>query len=322
MPQTTVYNALVRIFALLLTFAACSVGADLRLGIVGTDTSHVIAFTTILNDPTSPDHLPGARVVAAYKGGSKDLPSSFNRVDKYADELRTKWNVELFPDIASMCKKVDAVLLESVDGRVHLEQFKSIVAAGKPVFIDKPLAASLEDAREIARLAKEAGVPWFSSSSLRFGEVATTMKYPDAIGAETWGAGPLDPTHKDLELSWYGIHAVEMLYALLGPGCEEVSMFSGPNSDVVVARWKNGKIGTVRTLRPYGDYGAVVYRNRRVIQSNPKAAAGYRPLLVEIIKFFQTGTPPVPNEETLEMFAFMDAAQRSKAEGGKPMRLR
>ncbi|HWQ52375.1 MAG TPA: Gfo/Idh/MocA family oxidoreductase [Bryobacteraceae bacterium] len=310
-----------KLFAFLLTFAVCSAAADLRLGIVGTDTSHAVAFAKILNDPSSPDNVPGARIVAAYKGGSKDLESSISRVDKYAEELRTKWNVEMFSDIASMCKKVDAVLLESVDGRVHLEQVKPILAARKPVFIDKPLASTLEDAREIARLAKEAGVPWFSSSSLRFGEIGTTMKFEDAQGVETWGPGPTDPTHK-LELSWYGIHPVEMLFTLLGTGCEEVSMFTTPGSDVVVGKWKGGKIGTVRTLRPYGGYGAVVFRPKAVVQSNPKAAAGYRPLLVEIIKFFQTGKSPVPNEETLEMFAFMDAAQRSKAEGGKPMRLR
>lgn len=315
------YNALVKLFAFLLAFAAWSAAADLRLGIIGTDTSHVIAFTRILNDDTNPDHIPGARVVAAYKGGSKDLKASYSRVDNFAEELRTKWKVRFYPDIASMCRDVDAVLLESVDGRVHLEQVKPVIAAGKPVFIDKPLAATLEDAREIARLAKEAGVPWFSSSSLRYGEIGTTMKYPDAFAVETWGPGPTEPTHH-LELSWYGIHGVEMLYALLGPGCEEVSMIATPDSDIVVGKWRNGKLGTVRALRGASNYGAVVFRPKQVIQSNPKARAGYRPLLVEVIKFFQTRTPPVPNEETLELFAFMDAAQRSKAEGGKPVRLR
>lgn len=291
------------------------------MGIIGTDTSHVVAFTKILNDPASPDHLPGARVVAAYKGGSKDVESSYTRVDKYAEELRTKWKIELTPDIPSLCRKVDAVLLESVDGRVHLEQAKPVIAARKPLFIDKPLASTLEDAREIARLAKEAGVPWFSSSSLRYGEIANTMKFADATGVTTWGPGPYEE-HHHLDLSWYAIHPIELLYALMGPGCEEVARTSTPDADVVVGRWSRGRIGTIRALRPYGGYGAIVFRPKEVIQSNPKAAAGYRPLLVEIIKFFETRQPPVPNDETLEIFAFLDAAQRSKAEGGKPMRLR
>lgn len=302
-------------------FVAAAFAADLRLGIVGTDTSHVIEFTRILNDPRSPDHVEGARVVAAFKGGSKDLESSFTRVDKFAEELRGKWKIEFTPDIPSLCRKVDAVLLESVDGRVHLDQARAVIAAGKPLFIDKPLASTLEDAREIARLAKAAGVPWFSSSSLRFSEIATSMKFPDVMGAITWGPGPLEE-HHHLDLSWYAVHPIELLYSIMGTGCVEVSRTYTEGADLVTGRWTDGRIGTVRATRPYGGYGAVVFRTKDAVQSNPKAATGYQALLGEIIKFFQTKQPPVPNEETLEMFAFMDAAQRSKAEGGKPMNLR
>src|SRR5215467_8671401 len=230
----------VKQLSLILLAAACTCKAELRLGIIGTDTSHVSAFTKILNDEASPDHVPGARIVAAYKGGSKDVESSYTRVDKYAEELRTQWKVEILRDIPSLCKKVDAVLIESVDGRLHLEQAKQVIAAGKPLFIDKPLASTLEDAREIARLAKEAGVPWFSSSSLRYGEIGTSMKFPDATAVITWGPGPLEEHHK-LDLSWYAIHPIEMLYALLGPGCEEVTRIYTPEGDIVTGLWKNGK---------------------------------------------------------------------------------
>ncbi len=307
--------------ALILSGFLCTAQAQIRLGIVGTDTSHVIAFTKVLNDPGSPDHVPGAKVVAAYKGGSKDLESSYTRVDKYAEELRAKWNVEFFSDIAAMCEKVDGILLESVDGRVHLEQARPVIAAGKPLFIDKPLAATLEDAREIARLAKAAGVPWFSSSSLRYSEIVSALKSDDTTGVATWGPGPLEE-HHHLDLAWYAIHPVEMLYALMGPGCVEVTRTYTPGADEIVGRWKDGRIGSVRALRPYGGYGAVVFRSKEIAQSNPKMAADYGPLLVRIVKFFQTKQPPVPNEETLEIFAFMDAALRSKEAGGKPMPLR
>lgn len=312
-----------KITAIVLGAAACCAPAlaEIRLGIIGTDTSHVIAFTRILNDASSPDHIPGARVVAAYKGGSKDLKDSYTRVDKFAEELRTKWKIEFVADIPALCRKVDAVLLESVDGRKHLEQVKAVFAAKKHVFIDKPLASTLEDAREIARLGKEAGVPWFSSSSLRYGEIGANMKFNDTTSVFTWGPAPTEEHHY-LDLSFYGIHAVEMLYTLMGTGCEEVTRVSTPGADVVLGRWSNGRIGMVRGSRTSNDYGAVVFRPKATAQSNPKAAAGYRPLLVEIVKFFETKQPPVPNEETLEIFAFMDAAQRSKAEGGKPMKLR
>jgi hypothetical protein len=199
---------------------------------------------------------------------------------------------------------------------------KPVIAAHKPVFIDKPLAATLADAREIARLAKDAGVPWFSASDLRFTDPATRLKFPDITGAVAWGPGPIEPHHQ-LELSWYAIHAVELLYTLMGRGCDEVTSVSTPDADVVVGKWKDGRLGTVRALRPYGKFGAVVFRpDEKVNQSDPKSVDSYRPLLLEIVKFFETKEPPFPNEDTLEMFAFMDAAQRSKEAGGVPMKLR
>lgn len=304
--------------SLLLLFALVSAGADIRLGIVGTDTSHATAFTSAFNNPADPDHVPGFRVVAAWKGGSPDVEASRTRVDRFAEELRTKFGVEIVADIPTLCAKVDAVLLESVDGRVHLDQARQIIAARKPMFIDKPLAATLRDAREIARLARQAGVPWFSSSSLRYSEIVTSLAATDAAGAITWGPGPLEE-HHPLDLSWYAIHPIEMLYALMGPGCLEVSRISTPGADLITGRWKNGRIGSVRAIRPSSDYGAIVFRTREIRQSKPGMYSGYGPLIKKIAEFFQTGVPPVPNEETLEIFAFMDAAQRSKAAGGRPV---
>lgn len=299
--------------------AACAAGAaDLRLGIIGTDTSHVIAFTKTFNDPANPDHIPGAKIVAAYKGGSPDVESSRSRVDGYAKELKEKWNLAIVPDIASLCGKVDAILLESVDGRKHLPQAREAFKCGKPVFIDKPLAGTYEDALEIAKLAKQAGVRWTSASSLRWSEIATTMKFEDTKAVITWGPGP-EEEHHYLDLSWYAIHPVEMLFAIMGPGCTEVSRTTSPDGDMVVGKWSNGRIGTVRTGKPYSDYGAVVFRAKQTAQSHPKMKAGYPPMLREVMKFFQGGPLPVSNEETLEIFAFMDAAQKSKEQGGRPV---
>jgi hypothetical protein len=292
------------------------------VGIIGTDTSHVPAFTKLLNgDPSEPGHIAGARVVAAYKGGSPDLPESANRVEGYATEIQTKYGVEIVPDIATLLAKVDAVLIESVDARPHLAEARPVIAAHKPFFVDKPLAATYEDAREIARLAKAAGVPFFSSSSTRFGAVAAA-KTDGITGVMTWGPGPFEEHHK-LDLAWYAIHPIEMLFTIMGTGCETVTRTSGENEDLIVCRWKDGRLGSVRALRPYGDYGAVIAKGRQVIVSHPTGggATDYRPLVVEIVKFFQSGKPPVAPEETLEIFAFMDAAQKSKEQGGKPVRV-
>lgn len=294
--------------------------AELRVGIVGTDTSHVPAFTALLNDPNHKDHLPGARVVAAFKGGSPDIPESANRVDKFAEEIRTRYGVEIVPGIPALCSKVDVVLLESVDGRPHLEQARQIIAAGKPLFIDKPLASTLADAREIARLAKAAGVPWFSSSAVRFGQGLAALKIPSLDGVMAWGPGPIE-SHHQLDLSWYGIHTVEILYTLMGRGCEEVACVSTRDADVITGRWKDSRTGVIRLIRPYSKFGAVVFSPKEIVQSPPELYSGYKDLVREILQFFVTKKPPVDEAETLEMFAFMDAAQRSKEAGGKPVRL-
>ena len=307
--------------SILLCSTALANGADLRLGIVGTDTSHAVAFASVLNDPTSKDYLPGARIVAAFKGGSPDIDESASRVEKYADELRTKYGVEIVPDIATLLTKVDAVLLESVDGRPHLAQFREIVKGHKPVFIDKPLSSTLGDAREIAKLAKAAGVPWFTASSLRFSEGIPALRIAGLNGASVWAPGPQE-AHHELDLSWYGVHGVEMLYTILGTGCEQVWRTSTADQDVIVGRWKDGKIGVLRLIRPYSSYGATVYSAKEVVTNEKDLYTGYRGLLVEVVKFFQTGKSPIPEQETMEMFEFMDASLRSVKAGGAPVAIR
>ena len=284
----------------------------LRFGIIGTDTSHAAAFTKTLNEM-------GHQVVAAYKGGSPDNEESANRVDKYANDLKDKWGVKIVDNISDLCPLVDGILLESVDGRPHLAQFREAVQCGKPVFIDKPLASTVEDAKAITQLAKEKNVPWFSSSSLRYGATAELVS-PDTVGAIVWGPGPIEAHHK-LEMTWYGIHSVEMIYTLLGPGCVEVSATKSADEDVLVGRWKDGKLGTVHLQRPYGKFGAVVFLKKNKLAATPDIPVDYVPLVKESVTFVETKKPPVPNEVTLEIFAFMDAAQRSEAAAGKAMAL-
>jgi hypothetical protein len=294
---------------------------QIKVGIIGLDTSHVTAFTRILNDPSDRNHVPGARVVAGYRGGSPDVESSRTRLDKFTAELESKYQIQIVPDIATLVQKVDAVLLESVDGRKHLEQVRPVLAARKRVFIDKPLTSTYADAREIARLGRETGTPWFSSSSLRFSNQAAHFKGLEILGAYTWGPASLEEHHQ-LDLSWYGIHAIELLYTLMGPGCEWVTRTSTAGADVVTGHWKGGRIGSVRGERQAGgSYGAIAYTPKKTVLSPPEGGAAYAALLAEVVKFFQTGVPPVPNDVTLEIFAFMDAAQRSKEAGGAPTKL-
>lgn len=295
----------------------------IRVGIIGLDTSHVVEFTKLLNDPTSPEHVPGAQVVAAFKGGRADIEASRIRIKRFTTELRDKWKVEIVDGIAALCEKVDAILLESVDGRTHLEQIKPVLRSGKPAFIDKPLAASYRNAKEIAELAKQAGVPWLSSSSLRFWEetqrLKTSREPGSILGCDVYGPCPTEPHHPDL--MWYGIHAVEMLFTLMEPGCESVTRVSAEGADVVVGRWKDGRLGAIRGIRKGAeDYGITVFGKKAILHSEPRVAS-YRPLVAEIVRFFQTHVPPVSPDETLEMSAFMEAADVSKSRRGAPVRL-
>jgi len=291
----------------------------LRLGMIGLDTSHVIAFTKTFNDATAPGHVPGGRVVAAYKGGSPDIPASAMRIEGFTKQLVETYGVKLYPTIEELAQNVDAILIESVDGRPHLDQFRRTLAAKKPVFIDKPFAGTLRDAIEIARLAHEAGVPVFSSSSLRYLPEPVAPKLA-AIGMITsaYSIGPADtePNHPDF--FWYGIHCVEALYAVMGPGCIQVVRTHTANTDVITGIWADGRVGTAQGNRNgHKGFGVTVVGTKGVATFGEKF--NYFGLLAEIMKFFQTGISPVPVETTLELFAFMEAADESKRRGGAPV---
>jgi hypothetical protein len=292
----------------------------LRAGIIGLDTSHVIAFTQLLNDPHSKGELAGIRVVAGYPGGSSDIPSSRDRVPGYTKELRDKYGVEIVDSIDDLLKKVDVVLLESVDGRPHLAQARPVFQARKPVFIDKPVAGTLADAIAIYELAKESGTPCFSSSSLRFtpwiAGMRSNPKVGEVLGCDVFGPCHLEEHHPDLY--WYGVHGVETLFTIIGTGCQSVTRVQTEGTDLVAGVWKGGRIGTFRGLRAgKSDYGATVFGSKSIATGS--GYGGYQPLVVEICKFFRSGKPPVSAEETIEIFAFMEAADESKRQGGTPV---
>lgn len=291
----------------------------LRAGMIGLTTSHVIAFTGVINDPKATGDLADVEVVAGFTGGIEDNPSSWGRRERYTEELRAK-GIKIYDTIPEMLKHVDVVLLEEVDGRPHLEWAKPVIEAGKPLFIDKPLAGNLADCIEIMLLAKEKGVPCFSSSSLRFGgglqEVrAGTSPFGRVKKCTAWSPMSLEPHHPDLY--WYGIHGVEILFTIMGPGCETVTR-EGPEK--VVGTWKDGRVGTFEAAgKDRKGYGAIVEGAEG--SGEVGKYGGYKPLVEEVCRFFKTGKPPVSMEETLEIYTFMSAADESKAQGGKPVKM-
>ncbi len=293
---------------------------EIRVGIIGLDTSHVLAFTNMLNKEPADAEFAHCRVVAAYPKGSPDIVSSTERVPGYTKEVQAK-GVEIVDSIDTLLTKVDAVLLETNDGRPHLEQVLPVFKAGKPVFIDKPIAGSLTDAVAIFEAAKKYKVPMFSSSSLRFSKNAQALrngKLGKITGCDAFSPCALEATHPDLY--WYGIHGVETLFTVMGTGCDKVSRASSADYELALGVWKDGRIGTFRGIRKGGGgYGGTAFAEKGVEPIG--GYDGYGPLLVEIVKFYRTGVSPVSEEETLEIYAFMEAADESKRQGGAPVTL-
>jgi predicted dehydrogenase len=302
------------------SYARSFLQARTRIGIIGLDTSHSTAFTKALNTAESAPEFKSYKVVAAYPKGSTDIESSTKRIAGYTEEVR-KLGVEIVGSIDELLKKVDAVLLETNDGRPHLEQALLVMKAGKPMFIDKPVAGSLHDVIAIYEASEKYKVPIFTSSSLRYMETVQEVvkgKIGTVLGADTFSPATIEKSHPDL--FWYGIHGVEILFTVMGTGCKQVRRVNTKDTDLVVGEWKDGRIGTFRgTRNGKHDYGGTVYGEKGNMSLGP--FKGYDNLLIEIINFFSTGNLPVTREETIEIYAFMEAADQSKRNGGLPVTL-
>ena len=302
--------------SVLLTLAEAS-AQNIRAGIIGLDTSHVLAFSKTLNETPQKPEVMGCRMVAAYPKGSPDIESSVARVPEYTEKVKAL-GVEIVPTIDALLDKVDVVFIETNDGRPHLEQLLPCLEAHKPVYIDKPVAGSLSDAIKIFDAAKKAGVPIFSSSSLRFGKNTQTVRAGSlgkVASAETFSPASLEKTHPDL--FWYGIHGVESLFTVMGTGCQSVKRSQTSDGKIeVTGTWSGGRKGVFRENKGYG--GKAVGEKGEVEVGKYD---GYDPLLFAIVQFFRNGIAPVSPEETLEIYAFMEAADESKRRGGAEVTL-
>jgi len=290
----------------------------LRIGLIGLDTSHATAFTEILNNTNAKDHVAGARVVAAFPGGSPDIESSISRVAGYTATVRDQHGVRIVDSIPELCRTVDAVMLLSVDGRPHLEQARPVIAAKRPLYIDKPMAGSLRDVLEIFRLAEAAKVPVFSSSSLRFGKSTLAVR-SGSIGTVTnaWCGSPaaLEKTHPDL--FWYGVHGCEALFTVMGTGCESVRRGKTDQGTIrTVGTWRGGRTGSFHEVKGYSGKASGTMGTADV-----GAYEGYAPMVAEAVRFFRTGVAPVSAAETIELFAFMEADHESARRDGAEVRL-
>lgn len=292
----------------------------IRIGIVDTDSSHAPEFTQRINHVAIDEEqwVDGARVVAAYPGYSEAVVDARRKNEQYTQAL-IDYGVEMVDSPAALLGKVDAVLIESDDGRRHYAPARMFIEHDVPTFVDKPMTCMLAEAVELAELARERGVPLYSASSLRYSpevvEVASGASVGRVVGADT-----ISPSKVAVEgvpgLMYYGIHAVEILYTLLGPGCESVQAIDSPLGILVAGRWRDGRLGSVRGfVEGVAGFGFRAVGETGTRQELVSAQYIYRELLKRVIVMFETGEPPLDIQETLEIIAFIETALRSAETG-------
>lgn len=294
---------------------------EMKLGIVGLDSSHVSAFTHLLNDPQDPFHLEGARIAWAYPGvPSMDFDFSYNRLDGYTRELRNQFGVEMLDSEEAVAEMADAIFLEQVDSRKRVEQFSKIVTFGKPIFVDKAFALNTADAAQMIGLAQRYKTPLMSCSALRYCQGMNVAMADDSsgsiLGADFFGPMPIQPTQN--QFFWYGVHTADMLLRAMGRGCESVRVTHTEHHDQMTALWKDGRIGTIRGVRGGANcFGGVIHREKgsQYLNSENDEIPYYASLLAVILSMFQTGIQPDSNEGLLEVMRFLEAANQSLKDG-------
>ncbi|WNR46841.1 Gfo/Idh/MocA family protein [Paenibacillus roseipurpureus] len=292
----------------------------LRLGLIGLDTSHVKLFSELLMNPDHPHYVPGARIVAAFSGGSPDVQVSANRVEGYKQELRTAYGIEMLDSPEAVAEQVDGLLLTAVDGRTHPELFRRIAPFGKPTFVDKPFAVSQSDSQGMAEVASRYGLSWMSSSVRRYAaslvEALASLEGGEVVGAEAYG--PLDLLPELPDWYWYGIHIVETAYAALGTGCKKVTATADQRQEVVTGVWGDGRTVQLRGNRgPNNNHGLLLHRQRGTVwlDTAVEQKSKYATLLERLLVFFQSGVPDIAPEETLELIRFIEAVNESRLTG-------
>jgi virulence factor len=296
----------------------------IRLGIVDFDTSHAVEFAKRLNhiEIAEDQWVKGAKVVAGVPGTSQIAPAT---IPKNA-ELLKKWGVELLDDPAELFGKIDAVLIESVDGSVHRQRAMLFLEKGMPTYVDKPFACSLADAKAMFEVANRKHIPLMSSSSLRYAPEVVAARDKDSKtgaieGVFTYGPAPTHPRNPGL--FHYGIHPVEMLFTLMGPGCKRLTDLSEPGGEVVTGEWSDGRVASVRGIRKgRADYGFTIFGEKAVATQGVSTKYIYRELLQQIVKMFETRELPIEPRETLEIVAFIEAARTSADQGGSAVELK
>ena len=280
---------------------------------VGLDTSHVNGFCKLFNKKKTND---GMKIAFGYPGGSDLCEVSHGRMMKFT-MAAAQHGVEIIDDLEALVNKSDAIILTSCDGRQHLEQYKIIAPKGIPVYIDKPFACSVGDAKAIITLSENYNSPVFSASSLRYAKgIQGITQDKDVKIAEAYG--PVNLLDDYPGWFWYGVHTAEILFELLGSGVQDVTASSNGNIDFIYSNWSGGKTGISIGYRLdcFHDWGARIWHAKGMVDTVAKTKPSFFDLMVpEVKKFFKTGESPVDNSEMIEIMAYLEAVNTSLETG-------
>lgn len=314
-------------------FTSASAAEPVRIGILGLDNYQSVAFTQLFHDPQATGDLAGIKVTAAFPDEpSTDIAESVENLPKWVQSMKD-FQVPLVDSVDKVLAECDTVLVMPVDGRRHRKLAEAALRAGKRTYIGRPMAASLEDVAAIFRIAQDAKVPLWSSSQHRFSPGFIGMRnHPEVgkvLGCDVYGGCPMVPHHSDF--FWHAVHSLETLYTIMGPGCETVRCTSTPQVESITGVWRDGRIGTYRGIKQGAvKYSATVFGEQGVsiagvyghgvpvkgVAPTDDKYMGYEGIALEIARFAKGGAVPVTPAETLELYAFLEAARESRVKQG------
>ncbi|MBO4631148.1 MAG: Gfo/Idh/MocA family oxidoreductase [Lentisphaeria bacterium] len=283
----------------------------IKAAIIGLDTSHATEFPKFIHDPAmDPEfRVHGMTVTRALRFETPfQKKEGLDKRQAYLESIGVKVT-EDFEEAVADC---DAVFIEINDPSYHLDYFRKCAALGKPVFLDKPFADSLDNAIEILKIAKENHIRFFTASSLRFDAniVKAHEEMPEIELGQTWG--PLGKAAAGSSIIWYGVHTFEMLEKIMGPGAIAVTSVPDRCGVVCTVAYADGRRGVVELTRNNSNYGGVLRKggeNRMFTFVGGKHL--YHNLVADIGKFFRGESEGVPLKESFEIMAMLEAAELS-----------
>lgn len=289
---------------------------EIRIAVIGMDTSHAVQLPKLMQDPESEFKISGMRVTRAMR-----FETPFQNkagLDEREAYLRSI-GVEVTEDFEYAIGDCDAIMIEINDPSLHLEYFEKVAALGKPVFLDKPFADTVANTRKIIEIGKKYNTRYFTASSLRFTVGLNNLVDSKINVTSAYAWGPLGQAAAGSSIVWYGVHTFEQIERIMGIGAESVTAVPSGKGVVCVVKYKDGRDAVVELNNDKWVYGDVIRDDagNDAICSVPAKTPFYYSLMEQIRLFFLDIETPVSIEDSFEVMALCEAADKSFA-SGKP----